>query len=154
MKHLCLCCRGILVIATPYASGFDHFFIADEVQFKFDRCYRFFKDTVSLCSLCSSSIIFLFFQRWTIPKMLGCTDWRSSYFWHWSFFGICHPPFDWYSQFFIFSWQTAFKGARVWCFRNSLQWWSNGWPGSRYAIQRNGNVLIAFNNKVFTFWNH
>lgn len=39
--------RGILVIATPYASGFDHLFIADEVQFKFDRCLRFLQETVS-----------------------------------------------------------------------------------------------------------
>ncbi|KAI3695202.1 hypothetical protein L1987_78192 [Smallanthus sonchifolius] len=29
--------KGVLVIATPYASGFDDFFIADEVQFKYDR---------------------------------------------------------------------------------------------------------------------
>ena len=39
--------RGILIIATPYASGFDHFLIADEVQFKFDRCYRALQETVS-----------------------------------------------------------------------------------------------------------
>ncbi|PIA54036.1 hypothetical protein AQUCO_00900544v1 [Aquilegia coerulea] len=32
--------KGVLVIATPYASGFDHFRIADEAQFKFDRCLR------------------------------------------------------------------------------------------------------------------
>ncbi|KAL7586953.1 hypothetical protein Lser_V15G38900 [Lactuca serriola] len=38
--------RGALVIATPYASGFDHFFIADEVQFKFDRCLRALHQTV------------------------------------------------------------------------------------------------------------
>ncbi|KAI3824968.1 hypothetical protein L1987_06441 [Smallanthus sonchifolius] len=31
---------GVLVIATPYASGFDHFFIADELQFKYDKCAR------------------------------------------------------------------------------------------------------------------
>ncbi|KAG8474817.1 hypothetical protein CXB51_031501 [Gossypium anomalum] len=36
----------LLVIATPYASGFDYFFIADEVQFKFDRCLRFLQETV------------------------------------------------------------------------------------------------------------
>jgi hypothetical protein len=35
------------VIATPYASGFDHFFIADEVQFKFDRCLRNLDEPVS-----------------------------------------------------------------------------------------------------------
>lgn len=40
--------RGMYVIATPYASGFDHFLIADEVQFKFDRCLRFLKEPVSL----------------------------------------------------------------------------------------------------------
>ncbi|GFY88066.1 Gut esterase [Actinidia rufa] len=33
--------KGVLVIATPYASGFDHFFIADDVQLKFDR-YKIF----------------------------------------------------------------------------------------------------------------
>lgn len=42
--------RGVLVIATPYASGFDHFLIADEIQFKFDRCYRTLQETVSLHS--------------------------------------------------------------------------------------------------------
>lgn len=55
-----LCCRGILVIATPYASGFDHFFIADEVQFKFDRCYRFLKETVCFYLLFSESVCLLF----------------------------------------------------------------------------------------------
>lgn len=35
------------MIATPYASGFDHFFIADEVQFKFDRCLRNLDEPVS-----------------------------------------------------------------------------------------------------------
>lgn len=39
--------RGIMVIATPYGSGFDYFYIADEVQLKADRCLRFFQDTVS-----------------------------------------------------------------------------------------------------------
>lgn len=29
-----------MIIATPYASGFDHLRIADEAQFKFDRCMR------------------------------------------------------------------------------------------------------------------
>ncbi|KAJ8420271.1 hypothetical protein Cgig2_030272 [Carnegiea gigantea] len=43
-----LCEKGILVIATPYASGFDHFLIADEVQYKFDRCLRAMQETVSL----------------------------------------------------------------------------------------------------------
>lgn len=33
-------CRGVLVIATPYACGFDHFRIADEAQFRMDRCLR------------------------------------------------------------------------------------------------------------------
>lgn len=39
--------KGILVIATPYASGFDYFLIADEAQFKFDRCLRFMQYNVS-----------------------------------------------------------------------------------------------------------
>ncbi|KAF3430874.1 hypothetical protein FNV43_RR25604 [Rhamnella rubrinervis] len=77
--------KGILVIATPYASGFDHFFIADEVQFKFDRCYRFLKETVP-----------------DLPT-----------------FGIGHS-----------------LGSVIHLL-----------IGSRYAVQRNGNVLMAFNNK-------
>lgn len=36
--------RGFIIIATPFASGFDHFRIADEVQFKFDRCMRIIRD--------------------------------------------------------------------------------------------------------------
>ncbi|KAK6139100.1 hypothetical protein DH2020_027161 [Rehmannia glutinosa] len=37
--------KGVLIIATPYASGFDHFLIADEVQFKFERCLRYLRET-------------------------------------------------------------------------------------------------------------
>lgn len=44
---MCGMCRGILIIATPYASGFDYFSIADEVQFKFDRCFRSLHSHVS-----------------------------------------------------------------------------------------------------------
>ncbi|KAG8649479.1 uncharacterized protein LOC110621745 [Manihot esculenta] len=77
--------KGILVIATPYASGFDHFFIADEVQFKFDRCLRFLQDTVQ-----------------DLPT-----------------FGIGHS-----------------LGSVIHLL-----------IGSRYAVQRNGNILMAFNNK-------
>jgi hypothetical protein len=36
--------RGLIIIATPYASGFDHMKIADEAQFKFDRCLRTLRD--------------------------------------------------------------------------------------------------------------
>ncbi|XP_058102603.1 uncharacterized protein LOC131246460 isoform X3 [Magnolia sinica] len=36
--------KGSLVIATPFASGFDYFYIADEVQCKFDRCLRSLRD--------------------------------------------------------------------------------------------------------------
>ncbi|CAM8956860.1 unnamed protein product [Rhodiola kirilowii] len=77
--------RGALVIATPYASGFDHFYIADEVQFKFDRCMRFLQETVR-----------------DLPT-----------------FGIGHS-----------------LGSLVHLL-----------IGSRYAVQRNGNVLMAYNNK-------
>ncbi|GLU06629.1 hypothetical protein SLE2022_236460 [Rubroshorea leprosula] len=77
--------RGILVIATPYASGFDYFFIADEVQFKFDRCLRFLQETVQ-----------------DIPT-----------------FGIGHS-----------------LGSVIHLL-----------IGSRYAVQRSGNILMAFNNK-------
>ncbi|XAR48272.1 hypothetical protein NMG60_11031029 [Bertholletia excelsa] len=77
--------RDILVIATPYASGFDHFFIADEVQFKFDRCLRFLRETIQ-----------------DLPT-----------------FGIGHS-----------------LGSVIHLL-----------IGSRYAVQRNGNVLMAFNNK-------
>lgn len=77
--------KGILVIATPYASGFDHLLIADEVQFKFDRCLRFLQETVQ-----------------DLPT-----------------FGIGHS-----------------LGSVVHLL-----------IGSRYAVERNGNVLLAFNNK-------
>ncbi|KAK4764417.1 hypothetical protein SAY87_013855 [Trapa incisa] len=77
--------KGVLVIATPYPSGFDHFFIADEVQFKFDRCFRFLQETVH-----------------DLPT-----------------FGIGHS-----------------LGSVIHLL-----------IGSRYALQRNGNVLMAFNNK-------
>ena len=32
--------RGVVVVATPFATGFDHLKIADEALFKFDRCVR------------------------------------------------------------------------------------------------------------------
>lgn len=64
-------CRDVLVIATPYASGFDHFAIADEVQFKFDRCCRSLHESVS--ESCSSFVFFapgykhtLVFVYWNI----------------------------------------------------------------------------------------
>eukprot|EP00252_Welwitschia_mirabilis_P009889 TRINITY_DN22817_c0_g1_i2.p1 TRINITY_DN22817_c0_g1~~TRINITY_DN22817_c0_g1_i2.p1 ORF type:complete len:365 (-),score=54.05 TRINITY_DN22817_c0_g1_i2:224-1318(-) len=38
--------RGYIVVATPYASGFDYLQIADEVQFKFDRCFRVLQGNV------------------------------------------------------------------------------------------------------------
>ncbi|KAL0305329.1 UNVERIFIED_CONTAM: hypothetical protein Sangu_3037500 [Sesamum angustifolium] len=77
--------KGILVIATPYASGFDHFLIADEVQFKFERCLRYLQETVE-----------------GIPT-----------------FGIGHS-----------------LGSVIHLL-----------IGSRYAVQRSGNILMAFNNK-------
>ncbi|XWS41152.1 hypothetical protein CRYUN_Cryun17cG0055700 [Craigia yunnanensis] len=77
--------KGVLVIATPYASGFDYYFIADEVQFKFDRCLRFLKETVQ-----------------DLPT-----------------FGIGHS-----------------LGSVIHLL-----------IGSRYAVQRSGNILMAFNNK-------
>ncbi|KAH7856985.1 hypothetical protein Vadar_007652 [Vaccinium darrowii] len=77
--------KGVLVIATPYASGFDHFFIADEVQLKFDRCYRSLQETVQ-----------------DLPT-----------------FGIGHS-----------------LGSVIHLL-----------IGSRYAVQTNGNVLMAFNSK-------
>ncbi|XVE83516.1 hypothetical protein DITRI_Ditri16bG0093700 [Diplodiscus trichospermus] len=77
--------KGVLVIATPYASGFDYFFIADEVQFKFDRCLRILQEIVR-----------------DLP-----------------IFGIGHS-----------------LGSVIHLL-----------IGSRYAVQRSGNVLMAFNNK-------
>ncbi|CAL9184151.1 unnamed protein product [Musa hybrid cultivar] len=77
--------RGALVVATPFASGFDHFLIADEVQFKFDRCLRFLQDSVT-----------------DLPT-----------------FGVGHS-----------------LGSVIHLL-----------IGSRYAIQRCGNILMAFNNK-------
>ncbi|KFK32166.1 hypothetical protein AALP_AA6G206200 [Arabis alpina] len=77
--------KDVLVIATPYASGFDHFLIADEVQFKFDRCCRYLQDIVH-----------------DLPS-----------------FGIGHS-----------------LGSVIHLL-----------IGSRYAVQRSGNVFMAFNNK-------
>ncbi|KAI7724705.1 hypothetical protein M8C21_004582 [Ambrosia artemisiifolia] len=77
--------KGVLVIATPYASGFDHFLIADEVQLKYDRCTRSLYETVQ-----------------DLPS-----------------FGIGHS-----------------LGSVIHLL-----------IGSRYAVQRCGNVYIAFNNK-------
>nr|CAD1827462.1 unnamed protein product [Ananas comosus var. bracteatus] len=77
--------KGALVIATPFASGFDHFLIADEVQFKFDRCLRYLQEIVT-----------------GLPT-----------------FGVGHS-----------------LGSVIHLL-----------IGSRYAIQRSGNVLMAFNNK-------
>jgi hypothetical protein len=73
------------VIATPYASGFDHFLIADEVQFKLDRCLRLQEERVR-----------------NLPT-----------------FGIGHS-----------------LGSLIHLL-----------IGSRYAVERNGNALMAFNNK-------
>ncbi|KAL8534952.1 hypothetical protein ACS0TY_010832 [Phlomoides rotata] len=77
--------KGILIIATPYASGFDHFLIADEVQFKFERCLRYLKETIE-----------------DLPT-----------------FGIGHS-----------------LGSVIHLL-----------IGSRYAVQRSGNIFMAFNNK-------
>ncbi|GAB4854247.1 hypothetical protein Ancab_022834 [Ancistrocladus abbreviatus] len=77
--------KGVLVVATPYASGFDYFHIADEVQFKFDRCLRSIQE--------------------------GGSDLPT--------FGIGHS-----------------LGSVIHLL-----------IGSRYAIQRSGNILMAFNNK-------
>ncbi|XP_048557270.1 uncharacterized protein LOC125538002 [Triticum urartu] len=77
--------KGALVIATPYASGFDHFFIADQVQFKFDRCLRNLVEPVN-----------------DLPT-----------------FGVGHS-----------------LGSVIHLL-----------IGSRYAVQRSGNILMSFNNK-------
>ncbi|KAL0918816.1 hypothetical protein M5K25_010856 [Dendrobium thyrsiflorum] len=77
--------KGVLVIATPFASRFDHFSIADEVQLKYDRSLRTLTDIEN-----------------DLPT-----------------FGIGHS-----------------LGSVIHLL-----------IGSRYAVQRNGNVLLAFNNK-------
>lgn len=42
-----LTARGsVLVIATPFGVGFDHLRIADEAQFRFDRCIRVLSEEV------------------------------------------------------------------------------------------------------------
>ncbi|KAH9698067.1 hypothetical protein KPL71_023865 [Citrus sinensis] len=74
-----------MVIATPYASGFDYFYIADEVQLKADRCLRFLQETVQ-----------------DLPT-----------------FGIGHS-----------------LGSVIHLL-----------IGSRYAVPRTGNILMAFNNR-------
>lgn len=76
--------KGALVIATPYASGFDHFLIADEAQFKFDRCLRSLQEVSNLPS-------------YGLGHSLG---------------SVIHLLI-----------------------------------GSRYAVRRNGNILMSFNNK-------
>lgn len=35
-----LASRGVVVITTPFATSFDQLRVADEVQYKFDRCYK------------------------------------------------------------------------------------------------------------------
>lgn len=80
-----LCEKGIVVIATPYASGFDHFLIADEVQFKYDRCLRALQEAVEELPI----------------------------------FGVGHS-----------------LGSVIHLL-----------IGSRYAVNRHGNILMAFNNK-------
>ncbi|ERN06454.1 hypothetical protein AMTR_s00016p00259610 [Amborella trichopoda] len=77
--------KGVLVVATPFASGFDHFFIADDVQFKFDRCLRFLQGSVNELPI----------------------------------FGVGHS-----------------LGSVIHLL-----------IGSRYAVNRCGNVFMAFNNK-------
>ncbi|CAL1406265.1 unnamed protein product [Linum trigynum] len=77
--------KGVMVIATPYASGFDYFHIADEAQFKFDRALRFLQEPVQ-----------------NLPT-----------------FGMGHS-----------------LGSVIHLL-----------IGSRYAVQRSGNILMAFNNK-------
>lgn len=130
-----------MVIATPFASGFDHFLIADEVQFKFDRCLRFLQEIVSLAvehynfvdiSCKYSSIQYHF------------TGNRASNIWCWSFFGICNPPSNRYQL------PTFFSLIVYLCSLWQLILVCKSLSGSRYAIQRSGNVLMAFNNKVVT----
>ncbi|GAB2261672.1 hypothetical protein Droror1_Dr00002669 [Drosera rotundifolia] len=38
---------NLLIVATPFSSGFDHFAIADEAQFKFDRTLRVLNESES-----------------------------------------------------------------------------------------------------------
>lgn len=86
-----LCERGLIIIATPYASGFDHMKIADEAQFKFDRCLRTLRDD----PIYQPSVE-------TLPV-----------------FGVGH----------------------------SLGALTHLLIGARYAVQRQGNVIMSFNNK-------
>ncbi|CAM6092247.1 unnamed protein product [Calypogeia fissa] len=78
--------RGFIIVATPFASGFDHLRIADEVQFKFDRCMRSIRDD--------------FVE--SLPV-----------------FGVGH----------------SFGSLALLL------------VGARYAVQRQGNILMSFNNK-------
>ncbi|CAI0399473.1 unnamed protein product, partial [Linum tenue] len=89
--------KGVMVIATPYASGFDYFHIADEAQFKFDRAFRFLQESKL------NSMAGVFVQVEDLPT-----------------FGMGHS-----------------LGSVIHLL-----------IGSRYAVQRSGNVLMAFNNKV------
>jgi hypothetical protein len=33
-----LASRGVVVVATPFSTSFDHLRVADEIQYKFDQC--------------------------------------------------------------------------------------------------------------------
>lgn len=81
--------RGLTVIATPFASGFDHSRIADEAQFRFERCLRALNNG----------------QMGRLPV-----------------FGVGH----------------------------SLGALTHVLIGSKYAVERQGNVLLSFNNKEVT----
>ncbi|KAF3594207.1 hypothetical protein DY000_02025590 [Brassica cretica] len=106
--------KDVLVIATPYASGFDHFAIADEVQFKFDRCCRSLHESVQdLPSFgighSLGSLIHLLIVGLLVIQDQGML----------------------FSEMEMYLWHSTTRTCK----------------GSRYAVQRNGNVFMAFNNK-------
>ncbi|XP_048591257.1 uncharacterized protein LOC106410943 isoform X1 [Brassica napus] len=104
--------KDVLVIATPYASGFDHFAIADEVQFKFDRCCRSLHESVQ-----------------DLPS-----------------FGIGHSLGS-LIHLLIGNYCESLKTDSALISFFFLSSWFACNLGSRYAVQRNGNVFMAFNNK-------
>jgi hypothetical protein len=85
-------------------------------------------------------------------KALNFTGTRCSYFWHRPLFGKCHSPFDWYG---ISPHSLYLRGCK------KMIWFTAAYyvdlisclSGSRYAVQRSGNIFMAFNNKVLDLLN-
>lgn len=183
--HLPLCffsflCRGVLVIATPYACGFDHFRIADEAQFRMDRCLRVLTsaDTEEAAQIRDLPVFGVGHSLGALTHLLigmhpgQCVLVSQSYArlpvpvsWTCAL-ALCPGPVLWpcapslcfVSVLFpcgvslcsldFFRWQQVCNGSKN-ALAVSMRWSASA--GSRYAVQRAGNVLLSFNNKVSPF---